>query len=149
MRNRRCTNEQCSFVHLKGTVREARKPQESPLQQRGTNMTKPIHPKVSEDCNARNSFFLKLEKLIVDMNTSFQQQITQLQCQMDVFLRPSWQAPRQQVYSPAVYSQQTYSPRHQLASQEVALNYPGMPSPDFTQTMVGHVRDLNPRSTTQ
>ena len=146
LRSRRCTREQCTFVHLKGTVREARDPHKNTLPRQAPTTTMPIPPNISEDLNPRNSSFLKLENLLGEMKTSFQQQITRLQHQMDAFLMPSWQAPRQHMFGPPGYGHQTYSPRHPLASpQEATLNYQGMQSPTLNQTMVGHARDLNPR----
>ena len=144
LKNRECTNEKCSFVHLKGTVRR------SPVVQEPSQNLPKTRDEVT---SSTRSPFLKLESLIETMDSKYQKQISQLQSQLEQILKSGLTTHLQPLDPMAYYHQQTY--RHQKSTadpyQGMAQMVPGqgMINPSFSQVVQGPMRDLNQRNTPQ
>lgn len=75
VRNRKCTNESCSFPHLRGTVRRNNSGQKAV--HRSNSSQKPKNDKKAEVPSPQNHF-LELKKLVETMNYKFQEELNMI-----------------------------------------------------------------------
>ena len=150
LRSRECTNEKCTFVHLKGTIRKPAAMSLPP--ESGPNS---VESQVrNRDQSSTPSPFLKLENLIEQMDSRYQQQITQLQSQLDVILRAGVAAHPQR-FDPVPYcqhqmyqSQQRPPDPYQVMAAQAAQGQTVL-NPSFAQVAQRPLKDLSQRNTPQ
>ena len=82
LRNRICTNKECTFVHLKGTKREQPLPDQEPsraINNASRQMPRPTEPNVAQhstnhDLGINSNHFLELKSVVELMSKNLQQQ---------------------------------------------------------------------------
>ena len=109
LRNKKCLKVNCTFVHLREAaagVGSAERRNEAPVSSEVQSSPTPPVPSPSASASVSTDSFLRLEKVIMDMNQRYDRQYSQLKSQLDLLLNPDQTQRQRMVYPEMMYHHQ-------------------------------------------